>query len=71
LDSWKGQGIPKISDLDVKSDGKEIIRIFGDNTIVMYNLETKNERLIEEESGITSLCVSKDSRFLLLNLANQ
>lgn len=71
LDSWKGQGMPKISDLAVTSDGKEIISICGDNAIVMYNLDTKTERLIEEESGITSLCVSKDSRFLLLNLANQ
>jgi hypothetical protein len=32
----------------------------------MYNLETKTERLIEEESGINFLCVSKNNRFLLL-----
>ena len=41
LDSWKGQGMPKISDLVVTCDGKEIVIICGDNAIVMYNLETK------------------------------
>jgi WD40 repeat protein len=66
LDSWEGQGMPKISDLDVTSDGKEIISICWNNVIVMYNLETKTERLIEEESGITYLCVSKGNRYLLL-----
>lgn len=71
LDSWKGQRMPKISDLAVTRDGKQIISTCGEKEIMMYNLDTKTERLIEEDKSITSLCVSKDSRFLLVNLANQ
>uniref|UniRef100_A0A0C9S4Y1 TSA: Wollemia nobilis Ref_Wollemi_Transcript_22135_2382 transcribed RNA sequence n=1 Tax=Wollemia nobilis TaxID=56998 RepID=A0A0C9S4Y1_9CONI len=71
LDSWQGPRMPKISDLAVTSDGKQIISTCGEKEIMMFNLDTKSERLIDEEKLITSVCVSKDSRFLLVNLVNQ
>eukprot|EP01018_Ginkgo_biloba_P030190 Gb_04425 [translate_table: standard] len=71
LDSWKGQGKSKISDLAVTSDGKQIVSICAEKYLMIYNLETRSERVIEEEKPMTSLSVSKDGGFLLVNLVNQ
>jgi WD40 repeat protein len=43
----------------------------AEKVIRIYNLENKAERLINEEELMTSLSVSNDGRFLLVNLTNQ
>lgn len=70
LDSWKGGRMPRINDLTVTADGNHLISIC-EKDIRIYNLNTKLERVIEEEKSITSLSVSKDGSFLLVNLVNQ
>ncbi|KAK2441519.1 WD repeat-containing protein [Trifolium repens] len=71
VESWKGQKTLKISDLEITGDGKHILSICEENAILFFNKETKEERFIEEDQTITSFSLSKDSRFLLVNLLNQ
>ncbi|OIW20950.1 hypothetical protein TanjilG_25945 [Lupinus angustifolius] len=71
VESWKGQKTLKISDLEITGDGEEIISICKDNAVLLLNRETKDERFIEEYQTITSFSLSKDNRFLLVNLLNQ
>eukprot|EP01018_Ginkgo_biloba_P030558 Gb_17775 [translate_table: standard] len=71
LDLWKGQRMPKIYDLAVTSDGSQLISICGEKDIRIYTFDSKTERVIAEENPITSLSVSKDGRFLLVNLVSQ
>ncbi|KAF5732517.1 Transducin family protein / WD-40 repeat family protein isoform 2 [Tripterygium wilfordii] len=71
LESWKGQRTLKISDLEITSDGKQIISICRETAILLLDREAKVERLIEEDQIITSFVLSGDNRFLLVNLLNQ
>ncbi|XP_057441381.1 WD repeat-containing protein 26 homolog [Lotus japonicus] len=71
VESWKGPKTLKISDLEITDDGKEILSICKTNTILLFNRETKDERFIEEYQTITSYSLSKDNKFLLVNLLNQ
>lgn len=71
LECWKGQKTLRISDLEIMSDGKQIISIFKENAILLLDRETKVERYIEEDQTITSFSLSRDNRFLLVNLLNQ
>ncbi|KAJ1388005.1 WD40/YVTN repeat-like-containing domain superfamily [Sesbania bispinosa] len=71
VESWKGQKTLKISDLEITDDGEEILSICKTNTILLFNRETKDERFIEEYQTITSFSLSKDNKFLLVNLLNQ
>ncbi|KAJ1394762.1 WD40/YVTN repeat-like-containing domain superfamily [Sesbania bispinosa] len=71
VESWKGQKTLKISDLEITGDGEHILSICKDNAILFFNKETNDERYIEEDQTITSFSLSKDSRFLLVNLLNQ
>lgn len=71
VECWKGQRIMKISDLAVTSDGKQIITMCRENTIMLLEREARIERLIEEDQAITSFSLSKDDKFLLVNLLNQ
>ncbi|KEH33653.1 putative transcription factor WD40-like family [Medicago truncatula] len=71
VESWKGQKTLKISDLEITGDGEHILSICKENAILLFNKETKVERFIEEDQTITSFSLSKDSRFLLVNLLNQ
>lgn len=71
LDSWKGQRILKISDLEITGDGKKIITICRETAIVLLDREAKIDRWIEEDQVITSFRLSKDNKFLLVNLVNQ
>ncbi|XP_050881767.1 WD repeat-containing protein 26 homolog isoform X2 [Lathyrus oleraceus] len=70
VESWTGQKTLKISDLEITGDG-EHLSICKENAILFFNKETKHERFIEEDQAITSFSLSKDSRFLLVNLLNQ
>ncbi|KAF5444444.1 hypothetical protein F2P56_033575 [Juglans regia] len=71
LECWKGQQTLRISDMAVTDDGKRIISICRETSILLLDREAKFERLIEEEEAITSFSLSKDSKFLLVNLINQ
>ncbi|GLT26280.1 hypothetical protein SLA2020_013620 [Shorea laevis] len=71
VECWKGQRTLKISDLEVTNDGKQIISICRETAILLLDREAKVERLIEEDQTITSFSLSRDNRFLLVNLLNQ
>ncbi|VAI13753.1 unnamed protein product [Triticum turgidum subsp. durum] len=70
-DCWKGQRSSKISDFSVTKDGKVIIIMNRDSTILLFNRDTKQERLIEEDNTITSFSLSDDGDFLLVNLISE
>ncbi|XWS32984.1 hypothetical protein CRYUN_Cryun22dG0038200 [Craigia yunnanensis] len=71
LECWKGQRTLKISDLEITSDGKQIISICRETSILLLDREAKVERFIEEDQKIISFSSSRDNRFLLVNLLNQ
>ncbi|KAK6233990.1 hypothetical protein QUC31_006396 [Theobroma cacao] len=67
----KGQRTFKISDMSITDDDKRIISIFRESAILLLDWERKFERLIEEVDMITSFSLSKDNKFLLVNLIIQ
>ncbi|KAK4278919.1 hypothetical protein QN277_016693 [Acacia crassicarpa] len=71
LETLKGPRTLKISDLEVMGDEETILSICKDNIVQLFNRETKDERFIEEEQTITSFSLSKDKRFMLVNLWDQ
>ncbi|XP_059625067.1 WD repeat-containing protein 26 homolog [Cornus florida] len=71
LECWKGQRTIRISDLEVTSDGKRIITVCREADILLLDREAKSEKLIEEDQTITSFSLSRDDKFLLVNLLNQ
>ncbi|KDP29808.1 hypothetical protein JCGZ_19323 [Jatropha curcas] len=71
LECWKGPRTLKISDLEITSDGKQIISMCKETAILLLDIEAKNERVIEENQTITSFSLSRDDKFLLVNLLNQ
>ncbi|KAA0032873.1 hypothetical protein IC582_015854 [Cucumis melo] len=71
LEGWKGQRTLKISDLEITNDGKKIISICRDTAILLLDRELNVDKLIEEDQIITSFQLSKDNKFLLVNLLNQ
>ncbi|KAK4408183.1 WD repeat-containing protein WDS [Sesamum angolense] len=71
IKAWKGMRMPKVLDLAVTPDGENLISIFSDKEIRILNLTTNAERVISEEHSITSLSVSGDSNFLIVNLNSQ
>ncbi|KAK6942340.1 WD40 repeat [Dillenia turbinata] len=71
LECWKGQRTLKISDLAITDDGKRIISICKETAILLLDWEARFERMIEEDQVITSFSLSKDNKFLLVNLINQ
>lgn len=71
LEGWKGQRTLKISDLEITNDGRKIISICRDTAILLLDRELNVEKLIEEDQIITSFQLSRDNKFLLVNLLNQ
>ncbi|KAI4330783.1 hypothetical protein MLD38_029036 [Melastoma candidum] len=71
LECWKGPRTLKISDLEITNDGRQIISICKETAILLLDREARAERFIEESQAITSFALSKDNRFLLVNLLNQ
>ncbi|KAF8390946.1 hypothetical protein HHK36_023246 [Tetracentron sinense] len=71
LECWKGQRTLKISDMAVTNDGKQIISMCRETAILLLDREAKSEKMIEEEHTITSFSLSRDNKFLLVNLLNQ
>ncbi|KAG9141243.1 hypothetical protein Leryth_001715 [Lithospermum erythrorhizon] len=71
LECWKGQRTMKTSDLGITGDGKQIVTVSKETVISLVELETKTERLIEEDQTIVHFALSRDSKFLLVSLLNQ
>ncbi|KAH7521280.1 WD repeat-containing protein 26 homolog [Ziziphus jujuba] len=71
LECWKGQRTVKISDMAITDDGKRILSICKETAILLLDREANWESMIEEEEVITSFSLSKDNKFLLVNLINQ
>ncbi|GFP92630.1 WD repeat-containing protein 26 [Phtheirospermum japonicum] len=71
LECWKGQKTVRIADLGITADGKELITVCKENTILLLNRETKSEKFIEEKQTITSFALSGDGKFLLVSLLNE
>ncbi|KAK1281465.1 Protein SPA1-RELATED 3 [Acorus calamus] len=68
---WKGQRTLQISDMVVTKNGKWIMSICRESAILLLDREASIEKLIEEDTTITSFSLSKDEKFLLVNLINQ
>ncbi|WCJ38244.1 hypothetical protein M5689_019316 [Euphorbia peplus] len=71
IKTWRGTRMPKVLDLAVTPDGEHLISIFSEKDIRIFNLVTNAERVISEEHPITSLSVSLDSKFFIVNLNSQ
>ncbi|KAK8963582.1 hypothetical protein KSP40_PGU014953 [Platanthera guangdongensis] len=71
VECWKGQRTTKNSDMAVMKNGRQIITICREKTILLLDWESKLEKLIEENQIITSFSLSRDEKFLLINLLNQ
>ncbi|KAJ6736075.1 WD REPEAT PROTEIN 26-RELATED [Salix viminalis] len=71
VECCKGQRTLKISDLEITSDGKQIISKCRENALLLLDKEAKIERVIEENQTITSFSLSRDNRFLLVSLLDQ
>ncbi|KAJ6352455.1 hypothetical protein OIU76_001646 [Salix suchowensis] len=71
VECCKGQRTLKISDLEITSDGKQIISKCRENALLLLDKEAKIERVIEENQTITSFSLSRDNRFVLVSLLDQ
>jgi len=59
----------RVTDLAVSSNGTRLITINYEKKITIYNFETAEEiSTLQEIDYITSMCLSNDSNFVLLNL---
>ncbi|CAI8602773.1 unnamed protein product [Vicia faba] len=63
--------MPKVVDLTVTPDGEYLISIFLDKEIRILHLGTNAERVISEKHPITSISVSGDGKFFIVNLNSQ
>ncbi|KAL5538879.1 hypothetical protein UlMin_043122 [Ulmus minor] len=71
IKAWKGMRMPQVLDLAVTPDGENLICIFSDKEICIVNVGTNVERVIPEEHSITSLSLSGDGEFFIVNLNSQ
>ncbi|CAI9265022.1 unnamed protein product [Lactuca saligna] len=71
IKAWRGTRMPKVLDIVVTPNGEYLITIFSDKDIRILNVATNAERVISEEHPITSLPVSGDNKYLIVNLNSQ
>ncbi|KAL6553574.1 hypothetical protein OROGR_007416 [Orobanche gracilis] len=71
LECWKGQRTVKNVNLGITTDGKELITVCKETTILLFNWETNSEKFIEEDQTITSISLSGDRKLLLVSLLNE
>ncbi|GMH02541.1 hypothetical protein Nepgr_004380 [Nepenthes gracilis] len=69
--AWRGMRMPKVLDLAVTADGNNLITVLSDKEIRILNVVSNVERVISEEHSITSLSVSSDGKFFVVNLNSQ
>lgn len=70
IECFKGQKTLKISDLQRTNDGK-LITIWKENSILLLDIESGDERCIKEDQTIVSFTLSGDNKFLLVSLSNE
>ncbi|XP_031487718.1 WD repeat-containing protein 26 homolog isoform X2 [Nymphaea colorata] len=70
VDWWKGQRAVKMSDMVFMKEGT-MISMNKETSILLQNRETRAERVILEDNSITSFSISKDERYILVNLSNE
>ncbi|KAK4429206.1 WD repeat-containing protein 26 [Sesamum alatum] len=68
IECWKGQKTSRIADLGITADGKELITVCKETTILLFGWETKSEKFIEEDQTIISFALSEDRKLLLISL---
>ncbi|XP_060209675.1 WD repeat-containing protein 26 homolog [Lycium barbarum] len=71
LECWKGHRISRIADLEITRDGKHMVSVCKDNMILLFGLESKEKRIIQEDEAITSFVLSADNRYILISLWNE
>jgi WD repeat-containing protein 26 len=73
LDAWEGERIPKISDLVISPDGRLLIGICSENKDYIWLCEFPRgkEKVIREENRISSLSLSRDGQFFIVNLNSE
>ncbi|EPS60063.1 hypothetical protein M569_14740 [Genlisea aurea] len=71
MECWKGQKTIRIADMGVTKDGKELITVCKETSILLFEWERNSEKFIEEDQIITSFTVSDDRKFLLVSLLNE
>ncbi|KAJ0967408.1 hypothetical protein J5N97_024325 [Dioscorea zingiberensis] len=63
--------MPKVSDLAVTPDGNSLISICSNREIWIRDFRKGTERVIPEEHSITSLSLSRDGKFMIVNLNSE
>ncbi|XP_016444180.1 WD repeat-containing protein 26 homolog isoform X1 [Nicotiana tabacum] len=71
LECWKGNRTIRMSDLGITSDGKHVVSVCKENTIVLFEWESRTEKVIQEDQAITSFVLSMDNKYVLVSLCNQ
>ncbi|KAJ6821579.1 WD repeat-containing protein 26 isoform X1 [Iris pallida] len=71
LEVWEGERMPKVSDLSVTPDGHCLISICSNKEIWIRDFRNGKERVISEEHAVTSLSLSRDGKYLIVNLNSQ
>ncbi|KAE9612235.1 hypothetical protein Lal_00022088 [Lupinus albus] len=71
IKAWRGMRMPKVVDIAVTPNGEYLITVFMDKEIRILHTGTNAERVISEEHPITSLSVSGDSKFFIVNLKSE
>lgn len=70
MECFKGQKTLRISDLQMTNERK-LITISKENSILILDIESGDERCIKEDQSIVSFTLSGDNKFLLVSLANE
>ena len=69
LHKWQGS---RIFDLEITPDGQRLVAICTQKRVHIYNFITRlKECEIEMESALTSISVSKDSRYIIMNMTTE
>jgi WD40 repeat protein len=68
IKNWKGS---RINDLAISRSGKWMVSISNEKKFQLYDLVKDAELAVQEQESIISLCLSKHSDLLLVNLQNQ
>ena len=61
----------RVQDCAISPDGQRLVVISNESHIIVYNFATREEEYsILQKNQMTSIQISKDSRYMLINMAN-
>lgn len=63
--------VPRVNDLGASKDGSLLAAVCAEKRVRLWWPATGREHWLTESDAVTSLCVSRDGRFLLVSLQNQ